>query len=96
MALRLSVRCRCLWNEFKGIESREPESLSLLFVEAFGTLIREADRKGTVSEDHDDLYSVFSARAELMGWAVKSEAPRSSIWNMNEAKLDAGIDGSEF
>ena len=40
---------------------------SLLFIEAFGQLFREENREGTVSEDEEDLYSVFRARAELMG-----------------------------
>ncbi len=65
---------------------------SLLFIEAFGKLLRDADLEGIVSEDEEDLYSVFRARAELMGWSTTSARSRPLLWNINEAELTAGID----
>ena len=65
---------------------------SLLFIEAFGRLFRDADPEGIVSEDEEDLYSVFRARAELMGWSTTSTRNRSLLWEINEAELTAGID----
>ena len=65
---------------------------SLLFVEAFGQLFRDENLEGIVSEDAGDLYSVFDARAELMGWSTTSARRRPLLWHMNEAKLTAGID----
>ena len=67
---------------------------SLLFIEAFGQLSRDTNLGGTVS-DEEDLYSVFRARAELMGWSTTS-ARRSLLWEMNEAELTAGIDSSRI
>ena len=68
----------------------------MLFVEAFGRLSRDADLRGTVSEVEEDLYSVFRARAELMGWSTLSNRRRPLLWNMNEAELTAGIDESRI
>ena len=45
-----------------------------------------------MSEDEEDLYSVFRARAELMGWSTTSARGRSLLWHINEAELTAGID----
>ena len=67
---------------------------SLLFIEAFGQLSRDTNLGGTVS-DEEDLYSVFRARAELMGWSTTS-AHRSLLWEMNDAELTAGIDTSRI
>lgn len=69
---------------------------SLLFVEAFGQLFRDENLEGIVSEDAGDLYSVFDARAELMGWSTTSARRRSLLWHMNEAELTAGIDESRI
>ena len=49
---------------------------SLLFVEAFGQLRRAVNSEGIVSEDEEDLYSVFRARSELMGWSANSAGRR--------------------
>ena len=68
----------------------------MLFVEAFGKLSRDADLQGMVSEAEEDLYSVFRARAELMGWSTLSNRRRPLLWNMNEAELTAGIDESRI
>ena len=65
---------------------------SLLFIEAFGQLFRDANLEGIVSEDEEDLYSVFRARTELMGWSTTSSRRRSLLWEINEAELTAGID----
>ncbi len=69
---------------------------SLLFVEAFGQFFRDENLEGIVSEDAGDLYSVFDARAELMGWSTTSARRRPLLWHMNEAELTAGIDGSRI
>ncbi len=69
---------------------------SLLFVEAFGQLLRGANLEGIVSEDEEDLFSVFRARAELTGWTTMSAGRRRPLWNMNEAELTAGIDASRI
>ena len=64
---------------------------SLLFVEAFGQLRRAVNSEGIVSEDEEDLYSVFRARSELMGWSANS-AGRPPLWDITEAELTTGID----
>ena len=73
---------------------------SVLFVEAFGQLFQGADLERIVSEDAGDLYSVFEARAESMGWSsTPSSRParrRPLLWHMNEAELTAGIDDSRI
>ena len=69
---------------------------SFLFVEAFGQLFRDENLEGIVSEDAGDLYRVFDARAELMGWSTTSARRRPLLWHMNEAELNAGIDESRI
>ena len=69
---------------------------SFLFVEAFGQLFRGANLEGIVSDDEEDLYSVFRARAELMGWSTTSAGRRPLLWDINEAELTAGSDGSRM
>ena len=69
---------------------------SLLFVEAFGQLFRGANFEGIVSEDEEDLYSVFRARAEMMGWSTTSARRSALLWGMNDAELTAGIDASRI
>ena len=49
-----------------------------------------------MSKDEEDLYSVFRARAELMGWSTTSTRNRSLLWEINEAELSAGIDESRI
>ena len=65
---------------------------ALLFVEAFGQLTQDANLKGIVSEDEEDLYSVFLSRSELMGWATTSPRRHSMLWNMHEADLTSEDD----
>ena len=64
---------------------------SVLFVEAFGQL---ASGTNLIDSEEEDLYSVFNARAELMGWSAlpsnRHPRRRSSLWNMNDAELTAG------
>ena len=71
---------------------------SLLFIEAFGQLFRDTNLGGTVS-DEEDLYSVFTARAELMGWSTTASSTAHSrplLWQINEAELTAGTDASRI
>ncbi len=65
-----------------------------LFLEAFGQL---APNSAIIDAEEEDLYSVFNARAELMGWSTLSlPHPRSLLWGMEEAKLTAGLDASRI
>ena len=70
---------------------------SVLFVEAFGQL---APGTNLIDSDEEDLYSVFNARAELMGWSTlpsnRHPHRRSSLWNMNDAELTAGTGASRI
>ncbi len=65
---------------------------SLLFVEAFGQLSPGTNQ---IDSEEDDLYSVFRARAGLMGWSTTSDR-RPMLWGMNDAELTAGIDASRI
>ncbi len=65
---------------------------SLLFVEAFGQL---TPGTGLIDSEEEDLYSVFRARAELMGWSSTSDR-RSLLWEMNEAELTVNEDSSRI
>ena len=69
---------------------------SLLFVEVFGQLLRDVNLTGLVSEDDEDLYSVFRARAELMGWSTTSDLHRPALWGMNDAELAPRTDTSRI
>lgn len=69
--------------------------MSLLFVEAFGQFSRDPNLEGMILEDEEDLYSVFRARAELMGWSTSSGRP-PLLWGMNDAELTAGSDASRI
>jgi hypothetical protein len=70
-----------------------------LFLEAFGRLSRTIALEQSV-DGQADLYSLFSARAQLMSWSTtpgKSSSPqvagppeREVLWRMNEAELTAG------
>ena len=66
--------------------------VSTLFLEAFGQLSPGA---GLIDSEEEDLYSVFLARAELMGWTTTS-AGRQLLWGMNEAGLTTGSDASRI
>ena len=70
---------------------------SVLFVEAFGQLTPGTN---LIDSEEEDLYSVFNARAELMGWSAlpsnRHPRRRSSLWNMNDAELTAGTDASRL
>ena len=65
---------------------------STLFLEAFGQL---SPGTALIDSEEEDLYSVFRARAELMGWTTTS-ADRQLLWGMNEAELTAGSDASRL
>jgi len=68
-----------------------------LFLEAFGQLSRDTSLTGIVSEEKEDLYSIFNARANLMSWATTASARRRvEIWDMNEAELTAGTGASRI
>ena len=69
---------------------------SLLLVEAFGQLFRDPNQWGPLSEAEEDLYSVFRARADLMGWSTVSARRRPLLWEINEAELTAGNDESQI
>ena len=70
---------------------------SVLFVEAFGQLPSGAN---LIDSEEEDLYSVFNARAELMGWSAlpsnRHPRRRSLLWNMNDAELTAGTGASRI
>lgn len=76
-----------------------------LFLEAFGQLSRNTDRKGSFAGE-EDFYIVFNARASLMGWSTtpgKSSSAhiarprvRQVLWWMNEAELSAGNGASRI
>lgn len=82
------------WAPYPG--ARTPTTL---FVEAFGYLVRPTQQSLRVA-DEEDLYSVFSARAHLMGWSstLRGGSPPdaaepsslSGLWGMNDAELTAG------
>ena len=58
---------------------------SIVFLEAFGRLLGEPP----IDMEEEDLYSVFRARSELMGFSSTILSPRSHshLWEMNEAEL---------
>ena len=70
--------------------------VGVLFVEAFGRLTRDTGRAGLAS-DEEDLYSIFRARAELLGWSAplsssssgRNTRPRPALWGLHEAELSA-------
>ena len=70
---------------------------SVLFVEAFGQLASGAN---LIDSEEEDLYSVFNARAELMGWSTlpsnRHPRRRSLLWNMNDAELTAATGASRL
>jgi hypothetical protein len=69
-----------------------PDPEQVLFIEAFGRLSRDA-----TTSDAEDLYSVFNARGNLMGWSAQqgsSSSPRfdlypfsTPLWSMHEGEL---------
>ena len=56
-----------------------------ILLEAFGQL---TPGTAVIDVEAEDLYSVFHARAELMGWSYLTQRPL--LWNMHEAELTAG------
>ena len=60
--------------------------MGTLILEAYGQL---APGTNLINPEEEDLYSVFRARAGLMGWSTTSGG-RSLLWEMNEAELTAG------
>ena len=69
--------------------------MSTLFLEAFGQL---SPGTNLIDAEEEDLYSVFRARAELMGWSSTSipRSRRPMLWDMNEAELTVGTDASRI
>ncbi len=57
-----------------------------LFLEAFGQL---ASDMAEIQVEEEDLYSVFRARAELMGWSSTDPHP-TRLWGLEEAELTDG------
>lgn len=66
-----------------------------LVVEAFGELESGVGMPLT-SDDAEDLYSLFTARAELMGWSTTGGRRRPLLWGMNDAALTVGADGARI
>ena len=69
--------------------------MTTLFVEAFGELSRDANLRGMILEEEEDLYSVFRERGELMRW-MSSPNDRPMLWGMEEAELPDGDDASRI
>ena len=69
--------------------------MTTLFVEAFGELSRDANLRGMILEEEEDLYSVFRERGELMRW-MSSPNDRPMLWGMEEAELTDGDDASRI
>ena len=69
--------------------------MSTLFLEAFGQL---SPGTNLIDAEEDDLYSVFRARAELMGWSSTTipRPRRPMFWDMNEAELTVGVGASRI
>ena len=67
--------------------------MSTLILEAFGQL---SPGTNLIDAEEEDLYSVFRARAELMGWSTTSNRRHPMLWGMNEAELTAGTDASRM
>ena len=62
----------------------------MLVLDAFGDL---STGTSLIDSEEEDLYSVFRARGELMGWCTMS--PNGSLlWDMHEAELTSGIDST--
>ena len=64
----------------------------MLALDAFGDL---PSGTNLIDSEEEDLYSVFRARAELMGWSTTS-GRRSLLWNMHQAELTVGVDKSRI
>ena len=67
--------------------------MSTLILEAFGRL---SPGTNPIDSEEEDLYSVFRARSELMGWSTTSGRRRPLLWGMEEAELTAGSDGTRI
>ena len=67
--------------------------MTTLFLDAFGQI---SPGTNLIDSEEEDLYSVFRARAELMGWSSTSlpRPQRPLLWGMEEAELTAGADAS--
>ena len=66
--------------------------MTTILAEMFGHLALNQDRAVDVLDE--DLYSVFRARSELMGWStINSPGKSSLLWGMNEAELTNEDDG---
>lgn len=77
------------WTSYPG-----GELVQTFVVEAFGRLLPDMVMPGPPN-DEEDLYSVFNARAELMGWSTTgNDRPRTTLWGMNDAGLTAGSEAN--
>ena len=68
-----------------------------LFLEAFGRLSPDT-AMAVIDSEEEDLYSIFNARAEMMGWSTTA-MPRPQyrlLWGMNEAELTPGANGTRI
>ena len=69
--------------------------MTTILAEAFGHVALNQDRAVDVLDE--DLYSIFLARSQLMGWStINSSASHdedSLLWGMNEAELTHEDDG---
>jgi hypothetical protein len=86
------------WTSFPGA----PGLSETLFIEAFGQLTRDTNEPGIVSEEQD-LWSVFMARGDLMGWSAMwanssrpPDSPPPALWSLEEAELTHGDDSSRI
>lgn len=65
--------------------AHESVPMTTLFLEAFGRLTGSP----IIDTEEEDLWSVFRARGELMGWSTTADdAPL--LWSMEEADITAG------
>lgn len=69
----------------------------ILFLEAFGRLSTNTEPPSVTPGD-GVLWSVFLARAAMMGWATLGESgrPRGEHWSVHEAELDTDPDSSRI
>ena len=69
--------------------------MSTLFLEASGQI---TPAENLIDLEEEDLYSIFNARAEFMGWSSTSlpRPNRPLLWGMQEAELTAGTGDSRI
>jgi len=67
-----------------------------LVIEAFGQLASGVGMPIPSDDAEEDLYSLFTAHSELMGWSTTGRRQRPVLWGMNDAALTVGADGSRI